>query len=236
MNGAPRAPRRRCGADRATLRDAHALRDPGGRLGRGWGTADATATGMLSTDARPVRYRIVIPLDRSEYAELVLEHGLDQAARHDDPDLHFLTVVTERGDDPKALQRQLAGLVLEGLDTFRRDRPWRTFLHVRDGEPADEIAGLSAEIAADLVVMGRFGGHRSPLAERVIERVTCPVLVVGLSGHAVSSEPPCPTCSALREDSDGLRWFCDAHAAPGRLRLTELLPSGTLGAHGGPLL
>jgi nucleotide-binding universal stress UspA family protein len=191
---------------------------------------------MISTDARPVRYRIVIPLDRSEYAELVLEHALDQAVRHDDPDLHFLTVVSDRGDDPKEAQRQLAGVVLDGLETFRGDRAWRSFLHVRDGEPAAEIANLAAEVAADLVVIGRFGGHRTPLAERLIHRVNCPILVVGLSGHALASERPCPACAALREESDGTRWFCAAHASPGRLRLTELLPSSASGSHGGPLL
>jgi nucleotide-binding universal stress UspA family protein len=190
---------------------------------------------MIATETRPVRYRIVIALDRSEYAELVLEHGLDQAARHDAPDLHFLTVLEARDEDPDAAKRRLVGLVLDGLETFRGDRAWRSYLHVRAGEPAREIADLASEVAADLLVIGRFG-HRRELAEVVIERVTCPVLVVGLSGHALASEPPCASCAELREESDGTRWFCASHASPGRLRLSERLPSSSSTGHGGPLL
>ena len=41
------------------------------------------------------RYRIVVGLDLSEYAEVVLEHALDQAARHELSELHFVTVVPD---------------------------------------------------------------------------------------------------------------------------------------------
>lgn len=191
---------------------------------------------MIATETRPVRYRIVVALDRSEYAELVLEHALDQAVRHDAPDLHFLTVLEARDDDPDTAKRWLAGLVLDGLDTFRGDRAWRSYLHVRAGDPPREIADLAADVAADLLVMGRFGGHRRELAELVIERVSCAVLVVGLSGQELGAEPPCAACAALREESDGTRWFCASHASPGRLRLTERLPSSGSVGHGGPLL
>ena len=44
------------------------------------------------------RYRIVVALDGSEYAEIVVEHALDQAARHDPVDLHLLTVVNNAAD------------------------------------------------------------------------------------------------------------------------------------------
>ena len=191
---------------------------------------------MISTEARPVRDRIVVPLDQSEYAELVLEHALDQAVRHDAPDLHFLTVIEGKDPDVDGAKRRLAGLVLEGLDSFRGDRVWRSFLHVRSGEPAAEIGDLASEVAADLVVIGKFGGHRREIAPLVIERVSCPVLVVGLSGQPLSAEATCAACAAIREDSDGTRWFCAAHASPGRLRLSELLSLGSSGSHGGPLL
>ncbi|MGE3457857.1 MAG: hypothetical protein AB7O24_22275, partial [Kofleriaceae bacterium] len=47
------------------------------------------------TTATPVlrRYCMVIALDQSEYAEIVLEHALDQAGRHQSLDLHFTTVI-----------------------------------------------------------------------------------------------------------------------------------------------
>lgn len=185
------------------------------------------------------RYRIVIALDDSEYAEIVLEHALDQASRHDAPDLHVLAVVDER-EDLVATKTWLAKSVLEGLDAFRAGRPdWRTRLHVRCGDPAREIANLAAEIDADLLVIGRYGLHhpKRSVADAVIATATCPTLVVaGLTGHVVEAEPQCPTCAATREDSDGERWFCAEHSAPDRMRLSMLVSWPTTLTHGGPLL
>lgn len=185
----------------------------------------------------PRRYRIVIALDGSEYSEIVLEHGLDQAARHDAPDLHILAVVSQ-ADECEATKRWLATAALEGLDAFRAGRPdWRTRLHVRVGRPAEEISGLAAEVDADLLVIGRYGVHhaRHSVSGAILAAATCPTLVVGLAGHEVEAEQPCPECAAVREQSDGERWFCAAHAAPGRLRLSTLLPLSTQPVGGGPL-
>jgi hypothetical protein len=136
------------------------------------------------------------------------------------------------------LKQRLAGLVLEGLEAFRAGRPdWRTRLHVRCGDPAVEITNLAAEIDADLIVVGRYGVHhaRRSIADAVIANATCPTLVVGLSGHSVEADPCCDACAAIREDTDGERWFCAEHSAPDRLRLTTLIPSSTTPSHGGPL-
>ncbi len=183
------------------------------------------------------RYRIVIALDGSEYSEIVLEHGLDQAARHDTPELHVLAVV----DSPAGIgtvKTWLATIVLEGLDAFRAGRPgWRTRLHVRVGRAAEEIVDLAAEVDADLLVVGRYGVHhpRRSIADDVVAAATCPTLVVGLAGHAVDAEPACAACVEVREQSDGERWFCDQHAAPDRLRLSTLVPPSPPLTHGGPL-
>lgn len=180
------------------------------------------------------RFRMVIALDGSEYSEIVLEHALDQAVRHDAPDLHVLRVVDE-GDDVDAVKRWLAATVLEGLDTFREGRPnWRTRLHVRAGKPEREIADLAAEVAADLVVLGRYGMHRfrRSVADKVVAAAPCPTLVVGLTQHGIDAEPQCPACVEVRETSDGERWFCADHIAPERLRLSTLVPSTTM-SHGG---
>jgi len=183
------------------------------------------------------RYRIVIALDDSEYSEIVLEHALDQASRHDAPDLHVLAVVDDR-TDMTITKTWLATEVLEGLDAFRAGRPdWRTRLHVRCGDPAEEIANLAAEIDADLVVIGRYGLHhpRHSVADAVVAKAICPALVVGLTGHPVDVEAACAACVAVREDSDGERWFCAAHSAPDRLWLSTLVPSSVALTHGGPL-
>jgi nucleotide-binding universal stress UspA family protein len=185
----------------------------------------------------PSHYRIVIALDGSQYSEIVLEHGLDQAARHDAPDLHVLVVIDEPAEI-EATKTWLAAAVLEGLDAFRAGRPdWRTRLHVRVGRPAEEIANLAAEVDADLLVIGRYGVHhpRRSIADAVVAAATCPTLVVGLVGHAVEAEPACAACVAVREHSDGERWFCAAHAAPDRLHLSTLVPSSPPPMRGGPL-
>ena len=188
---------------------------------------------VMETPTLP-RYRMVIALDGSEYAEIVLEHALDQASRHDCPDLHILRVVDD-APHVDEVKQWLAATVLEGLETFRGDRPgWRTRLHVRVGRPVDEIVDLANEIAADLVVIGRYGNHwlRRSVADKVVAAATCPTLVVGLTQHGVEAEPQCPACVAVREASDGERWFCADHTADERIRLSALVPSTTM-AHGG---
>ncbi len=169
------------------------------------------------------RYRIVAALDLSEYAEIVLEHALDQAARHDQPELHFVTVVP----DQKSLdgtKEQLAELVLEGLDTFRDHKvDWRARLHVRVGKPAQEIVELSEDVRADLIVVGRFGGT---IARQVLDLARCPMLAVSLLDRSVDTEPQCPDCVQIRAESDGESWFCAKHRGD-RPTTTLLLPSTT---------
>lgn len=181
------------------------------------------------------RYPIVIALDASEYSEIVLEHALDQAARHDAPDIHVITVVKNVDDDLDEIKNRLARSVIEGLDTFRGGRPdWRTRIHVRAGKPAEEIANLAGEVKARLLVIGRYGTHHwfRSVADRVLELVSCPTLVVGLTGRELESQDQCDACVKIREDSDGVSWFCAEHASPGRMRLTELVP-GSTSSHGG---
>lgn len=166
-------------------------------------------------------YRMVVALDLSEYAEIVLEHALDQAARHDAADLHFLTVCRE-GESEAAGQR-LATEVLEGVESPRET--WRMALHVRVGDIADEISRLAGELDADLIVMGRFGTHRrrEMLTARTIDEAPCPVLVVGLTEHVVETVPQCDACAAVREATNAESLFCAEHAGDSRVRSTSLL-------------
>jgi len=185
----------------------------------------------------PRRYRIVVALDGSQYSEIVLEHAFDQAARHDTPDLHLVTVVDNAGD-VDFMKHWLARTALEGLDAFSDHREaWRTRLHVRVGKTETEIANLAAEVDADLLVIGNYGVHpqRRSIASRIIERATCATLVVGLTGRAVEAEPQCLDCVAVRESSDGERWFCAAHTSDHDLRLSTLVPRGVPLMRGGTL-
>lgn len=185
------------------------------------------------------RFRIVAALDPSEYAPIVLEHAVDQAARHDAVDLHFVTIV-DTGSALADAKSRLGALALEGLEYLRgATTDWRSRLHVRAGKPAEEIATLANDLAADLLVIGRFGLHPSrqhdSTVDRVLELVTCPTLVIGLAGRVVEPRQ-CAACVAVREESDGERWFCADHTSPDGIDLALRLPSSTRSVQGGPLL
>lgn len=172
------------------------------------------------------RHRIVVGLDLSEYSEIVLEHALDQAARHGAPDLHFLHVVDN--DDVELAKKRLAELVLPSLEDVKCAE-WRARFHIRPGHPADEIANLAGELDAHLIVLGRFGTHYprkrlGSVAARVIDLAPCPTLVVGMPGDVPSKQ--CPACADVRASSDGERWFCEAHAGD-RMRLSAVVVPGT---------
>lgn len=173
------------------------------------------------------RFPILVAIDDTEYAEVVIEHAVDQAARHDRPDLHVLRVVEKGEGEPdnelRWLERAVAD-ALENVDAGRRTE-WRAIAHVRVGKPADEIVDLAGDLDARLLVVGRFGMHgRHSTADRVVERAPCPTLVINRLGRDAGSEVSCPACVTVRAESAGTRWFCTEHAAPDRMRLSLLVP------------
>jgi nucleotide-binding universal stress UspA family protein len=158
------------------------------------------------------RYRIVVGIDLSEYADIVIELALDQAARHDAPELHFLTVKEKRKQSSEELKQALWDRVYPVLETFNaHSTEWRARLHVRTGAPDEQIAQLADELNADLIVMGQFGLHKRNIPNRVLQAAQCPTLVVGMPGAADTS-PRCAMCHVTREETDGARWFCSSHA------------------------
>ena len=167
------------------------------------------------TEALVRRYRIIVGLDLSEYADIVLDHALDQAARHDAPELHFLTVRESNKPTPEQVYQALWARCHPALETFNRyGRNWRARLHVRRGKAEVEIAQLAAEVRGDLIVIGQFGLHNpretlKNVPNRVLQQAVCPTLVVGFP--ETLDAPQCALCAAVREDTEGERWFCEAH-------------------------
>ncbi len=166
------------------------------------------------------RYRIVVGIDLSEYSDIVLEHALDQAARHDAPELHFLTVREKRKPSSEDVKQSLWERVYPELEAFNRHgTDWRARLHVRKGKPDEQIGQLAAEIRADLIVIGQFGLHHPKhsnknLPNRVLQAAVCPTLVVGMPETLDVQQ--CPVCFAVREQTEGDSWFCEEHIASGR--------------------
>jgi nucleotide-binding universal stress UspA family protein len=170
------------------------------------------------------RYRIVVGIDLTEYSEIVLEHALDQAARHQAPELHFL-YVRERAHRKRALEelrQRLSQITWPALQTFNLHfTSWRARLHVRTGKADEQIATLANDVLADLIVVGQFGLHHpkhsvKSLSSRVLQAAPCATLVVGMP-QALQKSPICNACAQVREDTDGEAWFCDGHRAPERL-------------------
>ena len=159
---------------------------------------------------------MVVGLDLSDYSDIVLEHAIDQAARHDHPELHFITVIDRARSEERAQEQQmddaksrLGALVMPLLSDLAKVE-WQARLHVRRGVVEEEIANLAAELRADLVVVGRFGlhhrrGHRAlgSIAGRVLALVYVPDARRWHGRHS-------PRCDAelrrLRGDPSTVRW------------------------------
>ena len=183
-------------------------------------------TRIADVRARPRRYRIVVGLDLTEYCEIVLEHALDQAARHNAPDLHFIYAKerSQRRRSNEELTQRLTSIVYPALQTFNKHgTDWRARLHVRSGKPDEQIATVAQDVQADLIVIGQFGLHNPKHAVkipgRILESAPCPTLVVSMP-PAMQRSPICNACAAVREESDGENWFCDDHHAPERVEHT----------------
>jgi nucleotide-binding universal stress UspA family protein len=162
--------------------------------------------------------RILTALDHSEYAEIVLEHGLDHAAREPGAELHFVTVIGP-GEDVVTARHGLEDLVREDLDAFDLvERP--IVLHVRQGHPAAEIAALANELGVDLLVVGQFGVPST--SEALLAMAHVPTEVVGLEGTVVDAQ--CSACMRVRRESSGRQLFCEAHTSDRLPDLVTRLP------------
>jgi nucleotide-binding universal stress UspA family protein len=203
----------------------------------------------METAAHP--FCITCAVDRSEYAPVVLTHLFDAAVRHGGADCHVVMVVpdhrrglfhgaataeeleTERGEAQTALARLIAQMVDElAIARAQRDRLW---LHVRRGDPAEQIVELAAEAGADLIVVGRFGGSGEKVspADRVIERAECPVLVV--QGTSYAPRPvadQCADCVAIRRGTRGEQWFCHRHHGESPVLASSFLVGHSLSGGG----
>ena len=159
---------------------------------------------------------MVVGVDLTEYAPMVIEHALDQAARQEAPELHFLHVVEGKKQPVAALNERMVAAVYPALQTFNQHgTDWRARLHLRRGKPDEQITALAADVLADLIVIGQFGLHRRRLPHRVLAAAASPTLIIGMPHPLDVSQ--CPACTTVREYSDGDRWFCDDHiddAAP----------------------
>lgn len=130
--------------------------------------------------------RIAVPLDLSESSLAALQAGCDLASRYG-AELHLIHIVEPRPSAAMAkpepyptqpAEAKLAGVVVSaiGIPSIHRA--------VRVGDPVDGILQYVKAQDIDLVVMGSHGrtgiSHLflGSVAEEVVRRAPCPVLVI----------------------------------------------------------
>jgi nucleotide-binding universal stress UspA family protein len=183
----------------------------------------AEDSAMADKTLRP--YRIVVALDDSDMAPVVLERALDEANRHGRAEMHLIRVVPgpgrvlRRGHEGQvdAAHEQAAQLLREKVDDFGAPEGLVAMVHARGGHAAEEIIALADDVQADVILIGRHGGlaeHPSrtgSVVREVLREARCPVLVVQPLAYDSEIGDGCAACAQVRHDSGGERWFCDAH-------------------------
>jgi nucleotide-binding universal stress UspA family protein len=164
--------------------------------------------------------RILIAVDRSDLAEIVLEHGLDEAVRHAGADLDIVTYVPHSLDIAGA-RVWLDSLVSENLDTF--DVHGTVTLHVLTGDPVSGIVTLAREMEVDLLVIGQLHvPSRSEAICALAAHYAVPTLVVGMEGTVLEAQ--CRACQIERRTSNGEHWFCADHSGGHMPDLVSRIP------------
>ena len=177
-------------------------------------------------------------LDGSEATTRVLDAAVSLASSYPSSELHLTYVLgnapaSELPVTPGPMHVSLSEQIEAGQKLLAE---WSTqartrFLgplavHLAAGEPWHEIVQTASHVSADLVIMGTHG--RSGLkrllvgsvAETVVRRAPCPVLVVRPKGeqpieaaeHSQAQtgiEPPCPDCVAERQTTHQM--WCARH-------------------------
>jgi nucleotide-binding universal stress UspA family protein len=149
-------------------------------------------------------------------------------------ELHLLTVV-ENLPPPAPLVPAPLGLGVSTTEIVATARAWldevtsearaqfagRIVEHLAAGSAWKQILQLALDLQADLVLIGthgRTGIKRIVLgsvAEAVVRRASCPVIVVRPKDYHASVppeiEPACPDCLQTQRETGGERLWCAQH-------------------------
>jgi nucleotide-binding universal stress UspA family protein len=178
----------------------------------------------MNKQAETERFVVLAALE-GDFAEHVALVGARFARAVKSGELHLVHVITlppVRGAEaPSAFDRGRSRLERIGLFAGKIHRG-RVVGHLTDGDPSHEILQLAARIKADMILVGthsRTGIDRwlmGSVAERVMRRASCPVLVVREkdynAGLAPEIEPPCPDCVEVQRETEGARMWCAHHS------------------------
>jgi nucleotide-binding universal stress UspA family protein len=202
-----------------------------------------------SLPAVPERFVVLAAVDDSGAAERIIRAGANFARLIKGGELHLVRVIeqlpplsapplTRASVAPSATQAlEQARAAMDALVTRAKlAGAGRVTTHIALGGAWHEIVQLATDLAADLVLVGthdRHGVRRLMLgsvAERVVRKAPCPVLVVREKDHAKVDpeiEPACPDCLDVQRESGGEVLWCERHATKHpRGRLHNETPAG----------
>lgn len=185
-------------------------------------------------------YIVVAGTDFSEHADGALRVAYEQALQHAPAELHVIHVSFAANPVPvvplaphmgfvtvpvPSLDEQREALLKhidQQLAAFpnRASAPLRVFGHVLIDTPSLALTRVASELEADLLVVGSHGLNGvarwllGSVAEAVVRRATCPVLVIPPKPDALpvpAIEPPCPRCVEARRATSGKQLWCEQH-------------------------
>ena|SRR6478735_469081 len=188
----------------------------------------------------PVKpYVIVVGIDYSDLGAMALEKAFELAAGQPRSEVHAVNVVRNFGEfvmielpqaSPYGLSLDEAADRVQHYVEDQKQRfeaktgriaCERCVTHLRSEIAADEIARLAVEVEADMIVVGTHGRRGvsrlvlGSVAESVVRRAECPVLVVRpkeTDTHVPKIEPPCPRCVEVRQATGGAEMWCEQHS------------------------
>jgi nucleotide-binding universal stress UspA family protein len=169
---------------------------------------------------------ILAAIDYSETSLLVVQQAVEIARPKGAGELHFLHVsLSSPQNDEQGREARQAELQewldarLQGADGV--PDTVRVFAHAASGDPASVILEMASDLLADMVVVGthgRTGMERllmGSVAQSVVRKCGCPVLVVRPKVHDQATPqiaPPCPRCVEARLESKGSTLWCEQHS------------------------
>lgn len=189
----------------------------------------------MQTFSRPPRYEVLVGHDLEDGSELVLTAAGQLVTSGQATMLHLAHAVPFAPDVRDGLSalvdpsRDLTQRVAKALSLLERTADWLGPLlkvpvkaHLIVGPPDDVLVGLAGDLKVDLLVIGTHARNRvtrallGSVAQSVIHRAPCPVLVVrplvNVPSREPRIEPPCPQCLEARRASGGERFWCSRHS------------------------
>jgi nucleotide-binding universal stress UspA family protein len=191
----------------------------------------------------PVRYVILAAIDDSPMADAVLTQAAALTRAMPGAELHVLHAVTRAANADVTnvpfvteFERHRVFIDRCAHDVAKRTSA-RVVAHLLEHDPSSAILQIAASVDADIVVVGTADKGAlervlvGSVAQQVMRKAPCPVLVVRpkdhAGAHAPEIEPPCPACLREQAASHGATLWCARHAAHHpRLHLHYEMPPG----------